>query len=189
VLTINRTFPLSAIVAIWSLRLVPIAMWALMFVFNSGSIKTPQLDPQFWHDAIAIGTMIAIIWAWNYNQKVKVQIGFIAYLLAFFSLILRNPYGVMTTHHEGFAPLNVDAAIFHSFWFGLVVLALGIATEALIYYFRKSQRWAWWLAFGISILYVASILFFFQGSLGIWSLLNVDTKKAFKIGSFSRTIG
>jgi hypothetical protein len=32
----------------------------------------------------------------------------------------------------------------------------------------------------VSILYVASIVFFFSGTLGIWSLLDPDTKQSFR---------
>ena len=65
-------------------------------------------------------------------------------------------------------------------WVSGGILAIGILLEILIFQLRQFKIWAWWLALMISISYVASIVFFFSGTLGIWSLLDPDTKQAFR---------
>jgi hypothetical protein len=60
------------------------------------------------------------------------------------------------------------------------IFGVGMLIEVLIFHLRQVKVWAWWLALIISIAYVASIVFFFSGTLGIWSLLDSDTKRAFK---------
>jgi hypothetical protein len=181
VLTQTRTFPFHAIIAIWSLRLVPMAIWLLMFLFDSGSSKTPILDSRFWYDTIAICGIVTIISLWNYCQQIKIRISIAVYLSVFLCLILRDPYGVITKHLRADISIDIDRSLSHSLWFGFWMLLLGIATEVLVHYLRKYRPWAWWLSFALSLFYVATVLFFFQGCLGIWSLLKNDTKRAFGI--------
>lgn len=172
--------PTSLLVAIWSLRSVPITMLLLMFVFNSGSIQSPHPNLQFWSDALALAGIIGIITYWNQLKRLRWNVGFTIYLYIFLVLILRNPYGIL-------APIPpeklVDASpqsILTSMWVGLSIFGIGMLLEIVIFYLRQLKSWAWWLALSISILYVASIVFFFSGTLGIWSLLDSDTKQAFK---------
>jgi hypothetical protein len=63
---------------------------------------------------------------------------------------------------------------------GLGILTIGLLSELLIVYIKRLHTWAWWMAFGLSMLYVSSIFFFFPGTLGIWTLLDPDTKQAFR---------
>ena len=65
-------------------------------------------------------------------------------------------------------------------WVGLGIFAIAMLLEVLIVQLRQFKMWAWWLALTISILYVSSIVFFFSGTLGIWSLLDSETKQIFK---------
>ena len=71
-------------------------------------------------------------------------------------------------------------SIFNSMWVGVGIFTIGMLLEVLIFHLRQFKTWTWWVALAISILYVCSIVFFFSGTLGIWSLLDIDTKQIFK---------
>lgn len=174
------TTPMSVIVTIWSLRSVPISMLILMFVFNSGSLHTPNPNLNFWLDAISMIGIIGIITYWNSFRKLHWNVGFIIYLYIFLVLILRNPYGILTAIPENTLAIVNWQSILNSLWVSAGIFGIGLLLELLIYQLRQLKTWAWWLALSVSIFYVASIVFFFSGTLGIWSLLDTDTKKAFK---------
>jgi hypothetical protein len=95
-------------------------------------------------------------------------------------LILRNPFGILTTISEGEITAMNWQNFLHSLWVGVGVFCIGMLLEVLIYHLRQLKTWAWWLALAVSISYVCSIVFFFSGTLGIWSLLDPDTKQAFR---------
>jgi hypothetical protein len=175
--------PTSLIVAIWSLRSVPVSLFVLMFVFNSGSLQTPQPNLNFWFDAIAILGIIGIITYWNRLQRLRWNVGLVIYLYIFLILLLRNPYGILSALPEGKLEFIKWHSIFNSFWVGVGIFAIGMLLEILIFHLRQFKIWAWWLALIISISYVSSIMFFFSGTLGIWSLIDPDTKRAFKHGN------
>jgi hypothetical protein len=176
----NMTTPISLIVATWSLRSVPISLLALMFVFNSGSVQSPQTTIHFWFDAIAVLGIVSIISYWNYLKQLHWHGGLTVYLYIFLILLLRNPFGIITgTPQPGFE--NIDShSMLNSLMVGVGILAIGMSIELLICQLRQAKIWAWWVALAISISYVASIVFFFSGTLGIWSLLDSDTKQALK---------
>jgi hypothetical protein len=172
--------PTSLLVTIWSLRSVPITMLILMFVFNSGSIQAPQPNLHFWFDTIAITGIIGIIAYWNKLKRLHWNVGFTIYLYIFLVLILRNPYGILADIPPEKLVDASPQSILNSLWVGIGIFGMGMILEVLIFHLRQFKTWAWWLALSISILYVASIVFFFSGTLGIWSLLDSDTKKAFR---------
>ena len=176
----NMTTPTSLMVTIWSLRSVPISMLILMFVFNSGSIQSPRTNIHFWFDAIAIIGIIGIIAYWNRLKRLHWNASFVVYLYIFLVLILRNPYGILTAVPEDKLATVDLPSMLNSLWVGLGIFGVGMLLEVLIFHLRQYQTWAWWLALLISILYVTSIVFFFSGTLGIWSLLDPDTKQIFK---------
>jgi hypothetical protein len=172
--------PTSLMVAIWSLRSVPISMLILMFVFNSGSIQSPHASLHFWFDSIAITVLLGLIAYWNHLKRLQWNASFTIYLYIFLVLLLRNPYGILTTAPEGkLLAVNLQSMI-NSLWVGLGIFGIGMLLEVLIFHLRQFKIWAWWVALSISILYVSSIVFFFSGTLGIWSLLDSETKQTFK---------
>jgi hypothetical protein len=174
------TTPISVIVTIWSLRSVPISMLILMFVFNSGSLRVPNPNLGFWFDTISMIGIIGIIIYWNSLKKMHWNVGFTIYLYIFLVLILRNPYGILTALPEDKLVIANWQSILNSLWVSAGIFGIGMLLEVLIVQLHQLKTWAWWLALSVSILYVASIVFFFSGTLGIWSLLDTDTKKAFK---------
>ena len=176
----NMVTPTSLLVAIWSLRSVPITMLILMFVFNSGSVQSPHPNLQFWFDAIAIAGIIGIIAYWNKLKRLHWNVGFTIYLYIFLVLILRNPYGILAAIPPEKLVDASPQSILNSMWVGIGIFGMGMLLEVVIFHLRQFKTWAWWLALSISILYVSSIVFFFSGTLGIWSLLDSDTKHAFK---------
>ena len=160
--------------------LEPISMLVLMFVFNSGSIRVPEAGLHFWFDAIAIAGIIGILAYWNRLQRLHWGAGLVMYSYILLALVFRDPYGILTTTTEsGLTTIKLASAM-SSLSVGLGIFAIGILLEILIYHLRQYKIWAWRTALGISILYVSSIVFFFSGTLGIWSLLDSDTKQAFK---------
>jgi hypothetical protein len=171
--------PTSLMVTIWSLRSVPISMLILMFVFNSGSIQYPKTNLHFWFDAIAVIGLMAIIAYWNRLKRLHWNVSFTIYLYIFLVLILRNPYEILTAAPEKISMINWQSIV-NTTWVGLGIFAIGMCVEVLIFHLRQYKVWAWWAALSVSILYVSSIVFFFSGTLGIWSLLDTDTKYAFK---------
>jgi hypothetical protein len=177
----NNATPVSVTIAIWSLRSVPISLLMLMFVFNSGSIPTPTPNLQFWFDTIAIGGIVGILAYWSRQQRLQQwNVSLVIYLYIFLVLFLRNPYGILSAAIAG----NLATIDWHplSSCLGVAmgIFAIGMTLEVLIWHLRQAKIWAWWLALAISIGYVASIVFFFSGTLGIWSLLDTDTKQMFK---------
>ena len=176
----NMTTPISLVVTIWSLRSVPISMLILMFVFNSGSLHIPNPNLNFWLDAFSMMGIVGIITYWNSLKKLHWNVGLIIYLYIFLILVLRNPYGVLNAIPEDRLAIANWQSILNSLWVGVGIFGIGILLEVLIFHLRQFKTWSWWLALSVSILYVASIVFFFSGTLGIWSLLDSDTKKAFK---------
>ena len=176
----NMATPTSLMVTIWSLRSVPISLLVLMFVFNSGSISAPQANLHFWFEAIAISGIVGIITYWNRLQRFHWNVSLVIYLYIFLILILRNPYGILTTVTLGKLSTANSHSILSSLWVGVGIFGVGMLIEVLIFHLRQVKVWAWWLALIISIVYVASIVFFFSGTLGIWSLLDSDTKRVFK---------
>jgi hypothetical protein len=158
---------------------VPISMLILMFVFNSGSIHYPHPSLHFWFDAIAIVGIVGIITYWNWLKRLRWNVSFTIYAYIFIVLILRNPYEILTATPQGLTTTNWHS-ILNSLWVGLWIFGSGMAIEFLIFQLRQFKTWAWWVALSISILYVASIIFFFSGTLGIWSLLDPETKQSFK---------
>jgi hypothetical protein len=179
-LTKSKT-PVSVMVAIWSLRSVPICLLVLMFVFNSGSTRVPVANSQFWFDTIAVMGIVSIIAYWNHLKQLHWNASFVAYLYILLVLILRNPYGILMAAIPDGTLAKIDwYSLFHSLRFGAGILAMGMCLEVLIFHLRQLKMWAWWVALAISILYVASIVFFFSGTLGIWSLLDPDTKQSFR---------
>jgi hypothetical protein len=176
----NTITPTSLMVTIWSLRSVPISMLILMFVFNSGSVHTPHPNLHFWFDAIAIFGIIGIITYWNKLKRLRWNVSFTIYLYIFLVLILRNPYGILTAiPPEKMATIDCPS-ILNSLWVGISIFGIGMLLEVLIFHLRQFKKWAWWVALLISICYVTSIVFFFSGTLGIWSLLDSETKQIFK---------
>ena len=175
----NTPTPTSLTIAIWSLRSVPISMLILMFVFNSGSVYIPRTNLHFWFDAIAILGIVGIITYWNWLRRLRWNVSLTIYLYIFLILILRNPYEILTAPQGQIATTNWQSLL-NSVLVGGGIFGIGMLLEVLIFHLRQSKIWAWWIALSISILYVASIVFFFSGTLGIWSLLDSDTKKAFK---------
>ena len=173
------TIPTSLTVTIWSLRSVPISMLMLMFVFNSGSVTVPNPNLHFWFDTVAIAGIIAIITYWSRLQQSRWNTSILIYLYISIVLIFRNPYGILNT----IADRNIIAnwhSMANSLWVGGGILAMAAVLELLIFHLRQLKAWTWWTSFAISMLYVCSIVFFFSGTLGIWSLLDTDTKQAFK---------
>jgi hypothetical protein len=181
----NTSIPASLMVVIWSLRSVPISLLILMFVFNSGSIIAPRPNGHFWFDAIAIVGIVGIIIYWNSLKRLHWNVGFTIYAYIFLILLLRNPYEILTAAPQGQLVADDWQSIFNSLGVGAGIFGMGILLEVLIFQLRQLKIWAWWLALFISILYVSSIVFFFSGTLGIWSLLDTDTKRRFRhrIGS------
>jgi hypothetical protein len=173
------TIPTSITVAIWSLRSVPISMLMLMFVFNSGSVAVPNPNLHFWFDAIAIAGIIAIITYWSNLQQSRWHTSILIYLYISIVLIFRNPFGILNAIGDGKSISNWHSMA-SSLWVGIGILAIAAILELLIFHLRQLKAWTWWISFAISMLYVCSIIFFFSGTLGIWSLLDTDTKKAFK---------
>jgi hypothetical protein len=179
-LTTNMANPTSLMVAVWSLRSVPISMLVLMFVFNSGSIPSPQANLHFWFDALAIVGIIGILAYWHRLQRLHWNVGLTIYLYIFLVLILRNPYGILTATFSGKLGSVDWQSMLNSLWVGVGIFGVGMLLEVLIFQLRQFKMWAWWLALAISISYVSSIIFFFSGTLGIWSLLDPDTKRTFR---------
>jgi hypothetical protein len=171
--------PTSLMITIWSLRSVPISMLILMFVFNSGSIQNPYPSLHFWFDAIAIVGIISIIAYWNQLKRLRWNVSFTVYLYIFLALILRNPYEILTTAQGQLDPANVHS-LWNSMWVGVWIFGAGMLLEVVVFHLRQLKPWAWWIALLVSILYICSIVFFFSGTLGIWSLLDVETKQVFK---------
>ncbi len=159
---------------------MPISMLILMFVFNSGSINIPRTNLHFWFDAIAILGVVGIISYWNWLKRLRWNVSFTIYLYIFLMLILRNPYEILTASSTGTLGTIDWQSIFNSVWVGGWIFAIGMLLEVPIFYLRECKSWAWWTALAISICYVSSIIFFFSGTLGIWSLLDSDTKSYFK---------
>ncbi len=176
----NMTMPTSLMVTIWSLRSVPVSLLVLMFVFNSGSVSTPHPNLHFWFDAIAVCGIVGIITYWSRLQRLHWNASLVMYLYIFLVLLLRNPYDILTGTVAGRLDTIDPHGILHSLWVGVGIFAIGMLLEVLIFHLRQFKIWAWWLALVISISYVSSIMFFFSGTLGIWSLLDPDTKSAFK---------
>ncbi len=176
----NPLIPTSLIITIWSLRSVPICMLTLMFVFNSGSINVPRTNLHFWFDTIAILGIVGIITYWNWLKRLRWNVSFTIYLYIFIILILRNPYEILTASSTDSLGTIDWQSIFNSLWVGGWIFAIGMLLEIPIASLRQCKSWAWWTALAISICYVASIVFFFSGTLGIWSLLDSDTKSYFK---------
>jgi hypothetical protein len=176
----TTTIPTSLTVTIWSLRSVPISMLMLMFVFNSGSVAVPNPNLHFWFDAIAIAGIIAIITYWSRLQQSRWNTSIVIYLYISLVLMLRNPYGILNTIGDGKLIITNWHSMTSSLWVGIGILAMGAVLELLIFHLRQLKAWTWWASFVISMLYVCSIIFFFSGTLGIWSLLDTDTKRAFK---------
>lgn len=56
----------------------------------------------------------------------------------------------------------------------------GLLLEALVHGLYKLKRWALRVAIGLSLLYVASIIFFLPGALSLWCLNYYETLAAFK---------
>jgi hypothetical protein len=181
-LTSNPALPMSVNVAIWSLRSVPVTLLGLMFVFNSGSLRIPYVDLYFWIDAIAVLGIVAIVGYWDRLKGLRWNAGSIVYLYIGLSLILRNPYGVLTSCLQGQMSNINQSSLWHSLWVGLGILTIGLVLEIAIVYIKRLQNWAWWVAFAVSIFYVSTIVFFFSGTLGIWALLDPETKQAFRKG-------
>jgi hypothetical protein len=159
---------------------VPISMLILMFVFNSGSVNIPRTNLHFWFDAIAMISIVGIITYWNWLKRLHWHVSFTIYLYIFLILILRNPYEILTSGSDGQLGTADWQSIFTSVWVGGWIFGMGMLLEVVIFHLRQSKTWAWWTALSISILHVASIIFFFSGTLGIWSLLDSDTKQYFK---------
>jgi hypothetical protein len=176
----NMATPTSLLVTIWSLRSVPITMLMLMFVFNSGSIQSPHPNLHFWFDTIAITGIIGIIAYWNKLKRLHWNASFTTYLYILLVLILRNPYGILAAIPPEKLVDASPQSIVNSMWIGVGIFGIGMLLELVIFQLRQLKRWAWWVALSISILYVSSIVFFFSGTLGIWSLLDSETKQAFK---------
>jgi hypothetical protein len=177
----NNTTPISLTIAIWSLRSVPISLLMLMFVFNSGSISTPNTNLHFWFDMSAIAGIIGIIAYWSRQQRLQQwNVSLVIYLYIFLVLFLRNPYGILTALSIGDIATIDWHSLLSSLGVALGIFAIGMMLEVLIVQLRQAKIWAWWLALLLSIGYVSSIVFFFSGTLGIWSLLDSDTKRMFK---------
>ncbi len=176
----NQATPISLTVVIWSLRSVPISLLMLMFVFNSGSISAPHPDLQFWFDTLAIGGIVALITYWNRQQRLQWNVSFVSYLYIFLVLLLRNPYGILNAATLGKMATVDWSSMLSSFWVAIGIFGLAMLLEVLIFHLRQLKMWAWWLALLVSISFVSSIVFFFSGTLGIWSLLDPDTKRSFK---------
>ena len=176
----NTPIPTSLIITIWSLRSVPISLLILMFVFNSGSIHLPRTNSHFWFDAIAMLGVIGIITYWNWLKRLRWNVSFTIYLYIFSILVLRDPYGILTAAPQGQLDVTDWQSILNTVYVGGGIFGIGMLLEVLILNLRQSKVWAWWITLIVSMLYVVSIVFFFSGTLGIWSLLDSDTKRHFK---------
>jgi hypothetical protein len=59
-------------------------------------------------------------------------------------------------------------------------MLFGLLLEALVKELKKLKKWALRVAIGLSLLYIATIVFFLPGALSLWCLNNWETLAAFK---------
>ncbi len=60
------------------------------------------------------------------------------------------------------------------------VVIFGLLMEALVRELQRLKKWALRVAIGLSLFYVASIIFFLPGALSLWCLNYYETLAAFK---------
>jgi hypothetical protein len=143
-------------------------------------MPSPHANLHFWFEALALVGIVGIVAYWHRLQRLHWNVSLTIYLYIFLILLLRNPYGILTAGSLGkFSTVNWHSML-NSLRVGVGIFGIGMFVEVLVFYLRQCKTWAWWIALTISIAYVSSIVFFFSGTLGIWSLLDTDTKQIFK---------
>lgn len=127
-------------------------------------------NPQFWLNLIAIASLIAAISYLNHLKRLSWPVSQVVYVYVFVVLILHNIYGAIAG----------KAGILHLLWAISATAIGGLLIEALVEELQRLQRWALRLALGLSLFYVATIVFFLPGALSLWCLNYWETQDAFK---------
>jgi hypothetical protein len=172
--------PPTLTVAIWSLRSVPIIMALITLSFTGETALDFSSNPQFWLNLIAFVGIITAITYLHDLGRVSWPISQVIYVYVFVILILHDTYGVIASVLQGnFKPAHW-ADMLQVLWVISSIVIAGLLIEALIQELQKLRRWALRVAIGLSLVYVASIVFFLPGALGLWCLVNWETRAAFK---------
>jgi hypothetical protein len=172
--------PPTLTVAIWSLRSVPIIVALLTLSFTGATSIDLRHNWQFWLNLMAFGGISAAISLLNKMGRVSWPVSQVIYVYVFVMLILHDPYGVITSILRGnFTPAHWPDMLKVLRVISSTVIA-GLLIEALVQQLQEFKRWALRVAIGLSLFYVATIVFFLPGALGLWCLTNWETLAAFK---------
>jgi hypothetical protein len=172
--------PPTLTVAIWSLRSVPIIMALITLSFTGETSIDLTSNPQFWLNLIAFVMIIAAISYLKEMDRVSWPVSQVIYVYVFVILILHDPYGVIASVLKG----NLRPAhwldMLQVLWIISSIVIAGLLIEALVQELQNLKRWALRVSIGLSLLYIATIVFFVPGALGLWCLTNWETLAAFK---------
>jgi hypothetical protein len=145
-------------------------MALLTLSFTGEPVIDLSNNPRFWFDLLACAGAIAAIFYLNYLKRLSWPVSQVVYVYVFVILILHNIYGVIKSRTE----------ILHLLWVISIIAIGGLLIESLVEELQRLRRWALRLAVGLSLLYVATIVFFLPGALSLWCLNYWETQDAFK---------
>jgi hypothetical protein len=168
--------PPNLIVAIWTLRSVPITMALLTMLSTAQSNNNALL----WINAIGLAGIIAAIFYLDHMQRLSWPVGQAIYIYVFVALILQDPHGVLQYLQIGRLAQVDWQNMVRLLWVIASIVIAGLLIEALVAKLSKLQKWAWWLSMGLSLVYILSLIFFLPGTLSLWCLYNWETRDAFK---------
>jgi hypothetical protein len=168
--------PPNLIVAIWTLRSVPIIMAMLTMISTAQSNNNSLL----WINTMGLAGIIAAIFYLDRKRRLSWPVGQAIYVYVFVALILQDPEGVL--HHLNNGRLaNIDwQSTVRLLWVIAIIVVAGLLIEALVAELAQLKKWAWWLSMGLALVYILSLVFFLPGTLSLWCLYNWETKDAFK---------
>jgi hypothetical protein len=171
-----RVLPPTLTTAIWTLRSVPIVVAILVMISETQESTNPLL----WMNVVGLMGIIAALFYLDRQQRLSWSVGQIIYAYVFVALILQDPQGLIVNLTTSTVTQISWQEMVHLLWVIASLVVVGLAIEALVEALERLTRWAWWLAMGLALVYILSMVFFLPGTLSLWCLYHGETRAAFR---------
>jgi hypothetical protein len=168
--------PPTLMIAIWTLRSVPIIMALITMVSTAQEGTSPML----WVNALGLVGIVAAIFYLDRLGRLSWPVGQVIYVYVFVALILQDSQGLLRHLLSGTMPQISWQDTVRLLWVIAIIVVGGLIIEALVAELAQLKKWAWRLSMGLAFAYILSLVFFLPGTLSLWCLSNWETRAAFK---------
>jgi hypothetical protein len=168
--------PPNLVVAIWTLRSVPIVVAMLTMMSTAQDSDNMML----WVNVAGLAIIISALFYLDRMKRLTWPVGQLIYTYVFVALILQDPHGLLQQLQTNNFSRTDWQNMVRLLWVIAGLVVSGLLIEALVAELALLKKWAWWLSIGLSLVYIISLIFFLPGTLSFWCLYNWETRDAFK---------